>query len=338
MATRRGSASALLALLMCIGLAACESKPAPEQPKTTDARSVHFTAAGDTGVEEGAEAVLDKIKELSPDFNLHLGDMSYSNVPEQQFCDMVTGKLGKDFPYQLLAGNHESDGLQGDIEKFAECLPNKLPGLKGEYAKQWYVDMPQERPLVRVIMLSPGIPFEGGDELDYSEGSERWKWTENAINSAHEAKIPWTVVGMHTPCFSIGRYSCDAGRELTNMLVKKKVDLVLNGHEHIYQRTKQLATSVSCREMEARKGCMADTDDSLDKGKGTVFVTSGLGGRNIRPINHGDEEKPYFAAWSGSNEDPAMGTVDVRVTGSRMDVKFVPADGYTFTDSFSISR
>jgi len=339
MPARKRAASIFLALLVCAGLAGCESKPpAPDIPKESDARTVHFTAAGDTGIEEGAEAVLDKVKELSPDFNLHLGDMSYADVPEQQFCDMVTGKLGTDFPYQLIAGNHESDGLQGDIENFARCLPNKLPGLQGEYAKQWYVDLPQENPLMRLILVSPGIPFDGGDELDYSEGSERWQWTESAIDGARDAKIPWTVVGMHTPCFSIGRYSCDAGRELTEMLIKKKVDLVLNGHEHVYQRTNQLATSVSCRQMAAKRDCMADTDDALVKGKGTVFVTSGLGGRNIRPINTKDEEKPYFTAWSGSNVDPALGTLDVRLTESRMDVKFVPAETYSFTDSFSITK
>lgn len=339
MPARKGSASILLALLVCTGIAGCESKPpAPDIPRITDARTVHFTAAGDTGIEEGAESVLDTIKDLGPDFNLHLGDMSYSDVPEQEFCDMVTNKLGPYFPYQLVAGNHESDGLQGDIENFAQCLPNKLQGLQGEYAKQWYVDLPQEEPLVRLILVSPGIPFKDGDELDYSEGSARWQWTEGAIDGARDAKIPWTVVGMHTPCFSIGRYSCDAGRELTDMLIRKKVDLVLNGHEHVYQRTNQLATSVSCRQISARKECMADTDDSLTKGKGTVFVTSGLGGRNIRAINTKDEEKPYFTAWSGSNADPALGTLDVQVTGSRMDVKFVPAAGYSFTDSFSITK
>lgn len=339
MPARKRAASIVLAVLVCAGLAGCETRPpAPDIPEVTDSRTVHFTAAGDTGLEEGAEAVLDKIKELAPDFNLHLGDIAYSDAPEQQFCDMVTGKLGTEFPYQLIAGNHESDGLQGDIDKFAQCLPNKLQGIHGEYAKQWYVDLPQENPLVRVILLSPGIPFAGGDELDYSEGSDRWKWTEGAIDGARDAKIPWTVVGMHTPCFSIGRYSCDAGRELTEMMIRKKVDLVLNGHEHVYQRTHQLATSVSCRQMAARRDCMADTDDSLTKGKGTVFVTSGLGGRNIRNINTKDEEKPYFTAWSGSNADPAMGTVDVRLNSSRMDVKFVPATGYTFTDSFSISK
>ncbi len=45
---------------------------------------------------------------------------------------------------------------------------------------------------------------------------------------------------MHKPCLSLGEYACDIGADLTNLLLSKKVDLVLSGHEHIYQRSKQL--------------------------------------------------------------------------------------------------
>ena len=81
------------------------------------------------------------------------------------------------------------------------------------------------------MMVSPGIDFREGP-LDYSRDSERWRWTAGAIDAAKSDGIPWTVVGMHVPCFSVGRYDCQAGEDLTNMLVEKKVDLVLSGHDH----------------------------------------------------------------------------------------------------------
>jgi len=58
--------------------------------------------------------------------------IAYQAGIEQEFCDMVKGKLGADFPYQLITGNHESDGHDGDIEKFVGCLPNRLPGVQGD--------------------------------------------------------------------------------------------------------------------------------------------------------------------------------------------------------------
>jgi hypothetical protein len=91
---------------------------------------VHFTAQGAIGVRKDCRRVLDTIAELRPQFNLALGDFTYRAGVEQQFCDMLKGRLGQDFPYEILAGNHDSDGKDGQLAKFVECLPNKLPGLR----------------------------------------------------------------------------------------------------------------------------------------------------------------------------------------------------------------
>ena len=96
-------------------------------------QSVHFTAQGDIGVGKDAKRVLDTIAGLKPQLNLALGDFTYQAGIEKEFCAMVTDKLGADFPYELVTGNHESDGHDGDIRNFVQCLPNRLPGLTGEY-------------------------------------------------------------------------------------------------------------------------------------------------------------------------------------------------------------
>lgn len=350
--SRAASAAALLwAVLFCLAVSACQvlpenppgvqGLPASEKPRASGSRAVHFTAAGDIGMGGGARKVLDVIAALKPDLNLALGDLSYRAGAEQAFCDMVTAKLGREFPYELIAGNHESDGHDGDIGNFAKCLPNRLAGLKGTYGIQWYVDVPQERPLVRFILISPGIKFPGGNPLDYSKGSDRWAWTEAAIDGARTAGIPWTVVGLHTPCFSMGHYGCQPGEQLTNMLVSKNVDLVLTGHEHSYQRTRQLTLNAGCPSLvpgQSRDECVADGDDSLAAGQGTVFVTVGVGGVGHYDVQSSDPEAGLFAVWSGKNHNRALGTLDVTVTDSRLDGRFVPAAGFTFTDSFAIER
>src|SRR3954468_4246875 len=63
--------------------------------------AVHFTAQGDIGVSTGAKKVLDVVAGLNPQLILALGDLTYKAGIEQQFCDMVTSRLGADFPYQL---------------------------------------------------------------------------------------------------------------------------------------------------------------------------------------------------------------------------------------------
>jgi hypothetical protein len=314
------------------------SPPSPSQPGPSG--TVHFTAQGDVGIGSGAKKVLDAIAELKPQLNLALGDLGYESGIEEQFCDMVTGKLGTDLPYQLVTGNHESDGHEGDIENYIRCLPNKLPGLQGEYGTQWYADVPEKDPVVRFVLVSPGIDFRNGP-LDYSKGSERWRWTTDAIDSAKSQGIPWTVVGMHVPCFSVGKYGCQAGEEFTNMLIEKKVDLVLSGHDHVYQRTHQLSTGASCPGLKPAafsRGCLADSDGTMRQGQGTVFATVGTGGIGLYDINSKDPEMGYFAMTSGKNRNPTFGTLDVRATAEELTARFVPAKGYSLKDAFAIQR
>ncbi|MCU1548350.1 MAG: phosphohydrolase [Arthrobacter sp.] len=302
---------------------------------------MHFTAQGDIGLDSGAKKVLDVIAGLNPQLNLALGDFAYEKGREEEFCDMVTGKLGSDFPYQLIAGNHESNGEDGDIDKFARCLPNKLPGMEGEYGKQWRVDVPEQNPVVRFIMVSPGIDFKNGRPLDYSRGSDRWRWTAEAIDQARSQGIPWTVVGMHAPCFSLGEKSCQPGKDFTNMLIEKKVDLVLSGHDHVYQRTHQLGVGGGCPGLVPAAysaACLAATGSSMVQGAGTVFVTVGVGGVGLYNVKNNDPEVGYFATYSGKNRNPTLGTLNVTATERDLAARFVPVEGDNFTDSFTLQR
>lgn len=200
---------------------------------------------------------------------------------------------------------------------------------------------PAQDPLVRFVMVSPGIDFKDGRPLDYSKDSERWRWTADALEGAETAKIPWTVVGMHTPCLSVGTYDCQAGQEFTNMLMEKKADLVLTGHDHNYQRTHQLGAGTACPDLVPQTfsaACLKDSDASMAHGAGTVFVTVGTGGVGLYDVQDSDPEAGYFAAWSGRNRDPAFGTLDVTATADQLSARFVPAEGYTFTDAFTIAR
>ena len=333
---KRATGGAVAAVLVCLSLlmTGCQSS-APGAPGA----SVHFTAQGDIGLGAEARQVLNTVAGLRPQFNLALGDLTYEAGIDREFCDMVKDRLGKDFPYEVLTGNQESDGHDGDIENIVRCLPNRLPGLQGDYGTQWYVDVPEKNPLVRFVMVSPGINFQGGQPLDYAKQSDRWNWTSSAIDGAAAANIPWTVVSMHAPCLSVGKYECKVGKDFVNMLLDKKVDLVLNGDDHVYQRTHQLGLGPVCPELVPNvfsAGCVTDSDPSMAKGDGTVFATVGVGGAGLYDVHGNDSEAGYFAAWSGKNRDAAFGTLDVTVTADQLSARFVPAMGFNFTDAFTI--
>jgi hypothetical protein len=351
MARGRAAAAAGLALIIgCLcGLAACQpglpppaveqpqSAPAEHPPATAPAR-LRVTAAGDYSSSTEAAGVLARIGALKPDAHFALGDLSYGSPGEEQsWCDLVASHTGKGFPFELVAGNHESDGLDGNIDDFAACLPNRLPGMVGTYGRQYYVDVPRENPVARFIMVSPGIPFPSGT-WDYSAGSTRYNWTAAAIDGARSSSIPWVVVGMHTVCLSLGVYGCQAGSALTDLMLSKDVDLVLNAHEHLYQRSKQLATGSGCTAInpeDFNSECVGNPGNKLSKGAGTVFVTVGTGGAPLRTVQTDDPEAPYFAAYSGENANPAHGLLDLRFTDDWLSGRFLATAG-SFRDEFSI--
>ncbi|HEY8720955.1 PKD domain-containing protein [Pengzhenrongella sp.] len=323
---------------MAIGLAGLSASGVVDTALATPG-TVHFTAAGDYGTESNTRSVLGKIGSIDPDLNLALGDLAYGAVgTEPAWCDLVTQYVGAGFPFELISGNHESDGINGNINDFSACLPNQLPGAIGTYGRQWYVDVPAQNPLVRFVLISPGLTYPDGT-YDYPAGSPRYAWTAAAIDGARAAAIPWVVVGMHKPCLSTGLYACESGADLLNLLLAKRVDLVLSGHEHEYERTKQLALAPGCPSLTpgaaADLDCIADSRADVAKGAGTVFVTAGTGGVAQRDRNLADPEAPYFAAGSGLST-ATWGVLDVQATATTLTASFERAAGGSFTDAFSI--
>jgi hypothetical protein len=324
---------------------------APPSGTASGADQLHLTAAGDYGSNPAsAGRVLDGVRRAAPDAHLALGDLSYGRSGEEaQWCRFVRAHVGDGIPVELVAGNHESDGLNGRIDAFAACLPNRLRGLSGTYARQWYVDLPAASPVVRVVLISPGLTFPDGT-WDYSKGTARYAWTAAAIKGARTAGIPFVVVGMHQPCLSVGRYSCSAGSDLLDLLVSQRVDLVLTGHEHLYQRTKQLAEGPGCARIPVGRyepACVVSSGGSgasgasgapLVAGAGTVFVGVGTGGVPLRALNVSDPEAGYFAAASGANRNPTYGHVDLTVSPSALRLRFVADAGGTFSDEMTLTR
>lgn len=315
--------------------------PTPVATSAAPERTITFAALGDIGTSADASDVLTELGQAAADLTVVVGDLSYAKVgAEQEWCEFVKERVGASHPFELVSGNHESDGQNGNINDFSACLPNQLPGLVGTYGRQYYLDVPLEQPLVRFLMISPGLHFPEG-RLDYDRGGTDYRWTEEAIDSARAAGIPWVVVGAHKPCVSVGQYGCDSGSDIFALLLEKRVDLLLHGHEHLYQRTAQLTTGTpDCPELvpgRYHRSCVADNDGTFEQGVGTIAATVGSGGRTLRSVDPDDPEALYFAASSGRNREPTFGFLKVTAAEDRLSAEFVGVNG-TFEDEFTITR
>ena len=294
------------------------------------------------GATSNTSAVLDAVKASGSNFFLALGDLSYGDVtPESAWCDFVKARVGNTFPFELLSGNHEDDGPDGLITNFDDCLPHRLGTASGTYGKQFYFDYPSNNPLARFINISPNLTFPGEGTWSYDAGSARYNWTASAIDQARAAGIKWVIVTIHKYCISLVSGSCEIGPDIMNLLIQKKVDLYLQGHDHTFSRSKQLAHGIGCSVVSPGSfdaDCVVDagSDGQYGKGAGTVIVTTGAGGKSINGVNTSDPEADYFTSWMGSNANPTYGFLKVTVSNTSLSAQFVRSSGGSYADAFTI--
>jgi hypothetical protein len=89
------------------------------------------------------------------------------------------------------------------------------------------------------------------------------------------------------------------------------------------------------RDTPYNAACVADADDTLVRGAGTVFATVGTGGTPLRNVNTADTEAGYFRAFSGANRSPSHGFLDVAADATTLTARFTPSPAASRTPSRS---
>jgi hypothetical protein len=349
---RRAHRSAVLLSVLALALVgACQSTSAPssdgspasraELSSGQTGRAFTFGAAGDLGATANTARSLRKLDASAAEFFLALGDLDYDMTPsDRAWCRYVKKRLptkGAAFPFELVAGNHEQDGgPDGRIGNFAACLPDRM-GSEGTYAAQYSFTYPRTDPFAKLIMIAPRLTVDG-HRYTYGPRTADRRWLVRQIDDARAAGIPWVIVGMHHMCLSTGtdHPGCDSGHAVHNLLLRKRVDLLLDGHNHIYERSKQLAFSAACPRIppgEYDPACVVDdgSDASYAHGAGAVQVTAGRFGARPAGLDRNDPDAPYFARLASGT----TGWMRYTITPDRIDARYVSSSG-TLRDAFSI--
>ena len=292
-----------------------------------------FAAAGDYSFGGNLQPSLDKLAAVNIDFLLGLGDLSYGSTTEQNFCQTVKGVVND---FAIIAGNHDTgESGGGNINNYVQYCPYTLAGaLTGTYGKEYWFDYPSPGPLARFIMISPGVVYnvDGTGRWDYNVGNARYNFVRDTIDGARTAGIPWVIVGMHKNCITTGSKGCEIGTDLFNLLLEKKVDLVMEGHDHNVQRSKQLyCPAITVNGYDP--GCVVDdgADDFYTKGEGLELVIAGSMGQCCYGVNPADSEAGYFAKIDGNTR----GFYQFTVLPDHIEAQFFNTTG-TFTDLFTI--
>jgi PKD repeat protein len=321
------------------------------RPAAAATSSAGFTVGvvGDQGGNAGSAEVLRAVGLDRPNIFLSLGDLSYDQLSEPAWCQFVKDNLnlgagltvgntwGETYPFEIAVGNHEAANLANFLTP--TCLPDRLgavPAPGHSYGRQYYVDYPAAQPLARFIVADPGI---GGA---YTNGSPQLAWMSGTIDQARAVGIPWVIAVNHENYITAGVNANAIGSDYFNLLVNKRVDLILQGHDHTYQRSKQLAQSAGCPLVPtgtANPLCIADdgADASYVAGTGSVLLIDGTGGASSDAVDAADPEAPYFAVATGANTT-TRGFTRLTFTPDAMQANFVRSGGGAFADAFQIAR
>lgn len=280
-------------------------------------------------------------------------DPSY---PPSTFCSSVNSRVNK--PTLIVAGNHDTEDstTQGNIVNFvgAGCAQPSVgtvsvyPG--GTYAEDYYYDYPASSPKVRIIAIIPGINTTSGTgpyptpSQSYAVGSGRYTWVQQAIQTA-KSNGEWVVIAWHKPYINAGsRHGSDpsqiqnAMHDVFNLAVQEKADLILGGHEHTYQRTKQLAHTAGCTDIvynTYNASCVVNdgSTNSYTSGNGTVEVVNASANDSGAGLTTNDGDYNYLT--SATSTDHGFLTFDVSDTD--LVAKFNSVNG-TFADTFTITK
>ena len=316
--------------------------PGQQLPRlaAVDGTSFSFTAFGDSGFGGDSVNNMQAAGASGASFHLQLGDLSYGATSEQNWCSTFQQSQPNVF---VVTGNHDShESGGGDMESYKVYCPftftglNPGSGLTGSgYGYEYYFDYPTSAPFARIIMTCAGVELNNvaGGTCLYTPGNQRYSWLTNAIDQAKNNGW-WVIVGSHKEYVSTGPYGGDAGQEYYDLLLEKKVDLVLMGHDHTYQRTKQLACCI-IESSSFDPGNVVNVGPAYVRGAGTVNIISGTGGWGLYTIDTTDPDNAYFTTWNGDNIGGSYGFTKITVTASSITGVFVPVTG-AFADTWSI--
>ncbi|MFB7911323.1 purple acid phosphatase family protein [Kitasatospora sp. NPDC056076] len=246
-----------------------------------------FTAFGDQGIGYNAAATAHLIAGLDPAFHLHMGDLSYANSGGSgKTDDAYDARLWDSFfvqndpvaartPWMVAVGNHEmepwygGDGYGGVRARFT--MPdNAWDQSTGIYSWRYQN--------VGLISLDGNdVCFNTPANLDRTKGRQK-KWLEARLAALRaDPGIDFIVVYLHQCTYS----TChDNGAELgaqqdwAPLFDKYQVDLVLSGHNHVYERTDPIRAGKA-----TRKAASGDTVNPVKDG--TTYVVAGGGGGGL---------------------------------------------------------
>ncbi|MER5947940.1 metallophosphoesterase family protein [Streptomyces sp. NPDC001904] len=267
-------------------------------PAAPSASSVFtFTAFGDQGVGETAASSDHLMLRQDPAFHLHAGDLCYADGTghgkktdgyDPGFWDLFLKQndpVARTVPWMVTTGNHDMEawyspeGYGGQLARWS--LPDS--GFDAKSTPGAYTFTYGN---VGVVALDANdVSYEITANLGHS-GGRQTAWLERTLKKLRATDhIDFVVVFFHHCAYSTSAHASDGGvrKEWLPLFDDHRVDLVINGHNHVYERTDALRGGAVGRAVP-----IGGTADPVRDG--IVYVTAGGGGRDLYGFRPGSKE------------------------------------------------
>jgi acid phosphatase type 7 len=236
--------------------------------RTAGTAAFRFVAFGDSGMGSEAQAKLANLM-LSQNAKvvLHTGDLVYPTGTYERYERLYFEyyrDIMKEIPFYPCPGNHDYYEFHCGPYRAMHSLPNEtvVPSDSGRYYSYDWGN-------------AHFISLDSNDSLlEAAEGRGKMlEWLEKDLQATDKF---WRIVYLHHPAYSVGFHKdeleCKLVRQyIAPLMDKYAVPLVLNGHEHSYQRSQAI-----------KNGKIAASGD------GTVYVTTGGGGADLHEVGAAD--------------------------------------------------
>lgn len=226
----------------------------------------------------------------NPDIVLTTGDNAYESGTLEEFQVNVFkpyGPLLAEVPMYASIGNHDMYTENAVPYKSVFELPQANSDSEDYYSFNY-----------------DNIHFTSiNSDIDYSVGSEQYVWLENDLA---ESEGRWNIVFFHHPVYSSGEHGStgDMVDTIVPLFETYNVDLVLNGHDHNYERNRRV--------------------------NGVLYLVTGGGGRALYDLVAPTEVSEvflsefHFTGLTINNSELAIDAIDKR--GYRFDHKTLQHD------------
>ncbi|HPF40910.1 MAG TPA: metallophosphoesterase family protein [Phycisphaerae bacterium] len=231
------------------------TRTAPRPDSGPNAKAFRILAFGDSGSGEQVQYDLAKLMQAqAPAIAIHTGDLIYPDGEREdypaKFFDPYASLIATT-PLYPCPGNHDvRTRLAGPMFDEFE-LPQNGPASATPERHYWF-----DYGMVRFVSMDTNISLR-------TMTDEIVPWLDKALS---DPSPRWKICYFHHPVYTNANYG--PTKKLWNTIVpvmeKRGVQLVLNGHDHLYERSYPIRGQ-----------------KIVEPGEGVVYITTGAGGAKL---------------------------------------------------------